>query len=385
MRRMLFGIDFGTTTTGFVGLNLDLNRFDQIGDSEGRPFHSVIVIDTIDGEVVNRGLDAWRCSEQYKEDKDFVLIRSAKRHLNSDMTWRAGTHIWTPEMVAEEILKIGVSEIRQRWPDIEFPIEAVMAVPVDFGYEERQVLSIAGEKVGIRVIQFVSEPTAAIAGTGHSLEGIQNIVVIDWGGGTLDVSVLRTRNGMIEELEKSGIRLGGDDIDEIIARHLHWEYVNYKKKFIEFDDIPARIKDRLLVTSEWTKRHLSESDEVDVIINDYLDSSLEDILDGSIYAELITNAIAKVEKTTVNAVNRAGISPEHVDLVIPVGGSCQIPLLKQTLENKFPGRCLFPKNAEWCIAKGAALLAKGSLINNFTFFMEILSSSNLVSRCDAST
>ena len=68
--------------------------------------------------------------------------------------------------------------------------EAVMAIPVDFKPEQRRNLREAAEKAGIRVKSFVSEPTAAYVNCRKDLAGASNVAVFDWGGGTLDISLI---------------------------------------------------------------------------------------------------------------------------------------------------------------------------------------------------
>ena len=206
MMKMIFGIDFGTTTTGFVAYDPETRRYEEIGNEEGRPFHSVIVIDSLEGEVTHTGTEAWRRRQLLEADAESIVISSVKQKLFSDESWRTATKIWTPEKVAAEVLKTGVQAVKERKAELEFPIEAVIAVPVDFGYEERAKIVEAARLAGINIKQIVSEPTAALVGCGENIGEAQNVLVFDWGGGTLDVSVLKNTQGRVDERGKQGMR-----------------------------------------------------------------------------------------------------------------------------------------------------------------------------------
>ena len=184
-----FGIDFGTTTTAFVAYDPETGQYDHIGDHEGNPFRSILIIDQLTGELVYRGLDAWKQRNLFQLDDSHIVMASVKQELSSGRVWRTNTVHWQPEMAVTEILKEGVDEILRRWPDTTLPIKAVMAVPVDFEYEERKKIKNAAINANIEVTQFVSEPSAALVGWEGEIKHIRHAIVFDWGGGTLDVSV----------------------------------------------------------------------------------------------------------------------------------------------------------------------------------------------------
>ncbi|QTA78674.1 Chaperone Hsp70 family protein [Desulfonema limicola] len=355
-----FGVDFGTTTTAFAAVTMG-DRIDHIGNQEGNPFPSVIIIDKITGEVKYRGLEAWKQRNIFKVDDGHIVISSVKQKFSSDNIWRTNTRLWTPEMVAAEVLKNGTDEIRKRYPDTEFPIEVIMAIPVDFEYEERQKIKEVAKNVGIEVKQFISEPTAAVIGWGENLNNVQHIAVFDWGGGTLDVSVLKISCANITELAKQGKRIGGDTLDELFARYLHNEHKNLFSEIPSFDEIHPRRKDRILTKSELGKRDLSEKSETEIYLPDYCgNKSLESIIDRNIFNNIIRDKIDEAIEVVKNTLAEAELSIEEIDRVLMVGGSSNIPMIKQRMDEMFGARLEFPDKPDWCIARGAAKLAKNS-------------------------
>jgi len=356
-----FGIDFGTTTTAFAVFDPDSDRCDHVGDEHGNPFHSVIVLDRIMDSVAYRGLEAWERRTQFDVEETHVVISSVKQNLSHE-GWPTANKFWTPVMVASEVLKNGMSEINNRYPETEgLPIKAVMAVPVDFEYEERRKIEDASKEAGIDVIQFVSEPTAAVIGLDKKPSSLENTLVFDWGGGTLDVSVLKITGSTIKELAKMGKRIGGDSLDELIARYLHYEHKNLYPDVPSFDEISPIWKDRIITESELKKRVLSNELETEVYLHDYCDSStLEEPIDRKTLVKIIREKIKECIKVVESTITDAGLTVDEIDRVLIVGGSSNIPIIRKTLDNTFGARCVFPDKPDWCIAKGAAKLAANS-------------------------
>lgn len=110
---------------------------------------------------------------------------------------------------------------------------AVIAIPTKFEPSQRDATIRAYEMAGIKVVRILEEPTAAALAYGlHKREDVQYVMVYDFGGGTLDVSVLYIgEGGYIDVLGSDGDeRLGGADFDASVARWLleeqnGWEYV----------------------------------------------------------------------------------------------------------------------------------------------------------------
>jgi molecular chaperone DnaK len=354
MNKKFFGIDFGTTTTAFCCFDEDTEGYIMFGNEVGHPYHSVIALDKVTGNVAFKGTEAWMKKADLVSTGGLTVVSSVKQRLTSDDIWETNERIWTPEMVAAEILRIGVETIKVKWPDSEAPLEAVVAVPVDFNYEERKAISRAAGSVGIHVTQFVSEPTAALIGCDEDLKEIRNILVFDWGGGTLDVSVLKKVGGKFKELAKGTKRDGGDRIDDQFARWVH----NGCDTGIPFDMVEPRNRDRLLARCEQEKRNLSVEKDVKIALPNYHKGlTVRGAITRTEFEVLIKELIDSLLDVMLATLARTGLSAEQIDLALMVGGSSQIPLVKREMEKIFGSRCAYAQNAEWCIAKGAARLA----------------------------
>lgn len=99
---------------------------------------------------------------------------------------------------------------------------AVIAVPAKFDARQRQETAEAFKRAGMTVSRILEEPVAAALAYGlHKKEGVDHILVYDFGGGTLDVSLLYVTDGFADVLGSDGDdQLGGADFDTAISHHL---------------------------------------------------------------------------------------------------------------------------------------------------------------------
>ncbi len=135
-----------------------------------------------------------------------------KRHLGTDWVARRGGRTYTPE----ELLLPLLSLLRE---DAEvflrtFVHSCVLAVPAHFSFSERGALARAARQVGFERVRIVNEPTAAALSIGTQ----GRFLIIDFGGGTLDLSVVEGDGGVFQVLDSSGRKdIGGLDLDKILA------------------------------------------------------------------------------------------------------------------------------------------------------------------------
>lgn len=99
---------------------------------------------------------------------------------------------------------------------------AVIAVPAKFNAQQRIKTAEAFKMAGITVTRTLEEPVAAALAYGlHKKPGVDHILVYDFGGGTLDVSLLHVTDGFVDVLGSDGDdELGGADFDAAISHHL---------------------------------------------------------------------------------------------------------------------------------------------------------------------
>ncbi|DBA05293.1 TPA: hypothetical protein N0F65_007455 [Lagenidium giganteum] len=238
----------------------------------------------------------------------------------------------------------------------------VIAVPVDFDHQQRKATAEAFKTAGLKVVRVLEEPTAAAIAYGlHQDPSVSFIMVFDFGGGTLDVSLLFSRSGSISVVDTLGDNnLGGEDVDAVLTTHLaqHVEKKLGVKLVSSSSEIAERDSERvedptelpctlagLRRAAELLKRQLSS----------HLQASTTCIpqsgKNGQRSADAITLSFTREEFETLCApllqrtlipvqeiLSANHMTAEDVDEVVLVGGSSRIPWIRTKLTELFNGK-----------------------------------------------
>lgn len=362
MNELCFGIDFGTTNSACVAI-LEGRKEIKIGDGYENPFPSLVAVDRLSGQDVFCGRDVWFRRQELSQT--CKIFTSVKTNLGTDWKETIQNIEWVPEMLAAEIFK-GIQLQAGEQAGIKKMDHAVVAVPVGFSSEKRKSLRTAAKAAGIEIDSFISEPTAALFCHMNEIGSYSKIGVIDWGGGTLDVSIIelgRSDNGgrVVKELGVGGINLGGDDIDLKIAEWAHNQIINVKGKKIAFNEMPASAKDQLIARCEREKQKLAYDDVTEIRLNKYgelgaVNISLDIETLTSLTAGYVTDAIKCFEETLA----RTRLSVEDLGCILMVGGSVNLEPFSKAAEQRWSCVKYYPADSDWSVAKGAALLAMNS-------------------------
>ncbi|NXM08005.1 HSP13 protein, partial [Tyrannus savana] len=138
-----------------------------------------------------------------------------------------GTFHVTPEQIGSQLL---LKLKRMAEANLGMPIsKAVMSVPAEFDERQRNATIKAANLAGLRVLRVINEPTAAAMAYGLHKVDVFNVLVVDLGGGTLDVSLLNKMGGMFYTRAMAGNnKLGGQDFNQRLMQylydHLHQTY-----------------------------------------------------------------------------------------------------------------------------------------------------------------
>ena len=350
-----FGIDFGTTNSATVGYAFMGDTHEKIlyGDDEQRPVPSVVAINKKDGTVYT-GRDAWKRRQELSQDSEFIT--SVKSLLDQNWSKIIAGKKWTPVEVAAEVFK-GLQENVHERTGIAMD-EAVVAIPVGLSARKRSMLRSAAALAGIKITSFISEPTAAFFANYNDIRNDNTVAVFDWGGGTLDVSVLKHYEGKILELATGGQPEAGDVIDLKIAEKVHARIARKKKINIAFEDMSPINRDMMLVRAERAKRAMYDDDTATISINNYGEfGAVRETLDYDWFAEIIDanveNAIACFDKV----VSESGVGIGNIDRIIMVGGSSNLRPLIEKLDSRFGEKLYFPEETMWNVGMGAAMLS----------------------------
>ncbi|UIK00362.1 Hsp70 family protein [Rhizobium leguminosarum] len=299
MNGQIFGIDFGTTNSLVTLIDEQGRPIPLVEIETNRPHPSVL---WYRGSEIVVGRQARRYLDVTSEGAPPGFIRSPKMALRQDRAIHVDGLVIDPSDAIAEVLKHLVADgTKERGGRAgEIISRAVMTIPVNFGGPQRRALRIAAAKAGIGVVQFVHEPVAALYAYLRSQPDVnreiaryqdRTMLVFDWGGGTLDLTLCRIRGDMIQQIDSLGDNdVGGDRFDERLRNLVREKH----GKSCKLADVVALERPgmaaRLLTQCEDAKIVLSEADKnrTDFIIPGYLevDGPSSDLLEDITRDEL---------------------------------------------------------------------------------------------------
>jgi len=244
--------------------------------------------------------------------------------------------------------------------------QAVITVPAYFNDDQRQATKDAGSIAGLDVVRLVNEPTAAAFAYGlDKVESNLKIMVVDFGGGTLDVTIMSFGGGVFEVVSTSGdTKLGGTDMDKVIYDYICDEFL--KDKGVDLRKDP-NVYRRLFEAVEKAKIELSTVLETEInlpfITIDSQNTPLHlnmKITRAKLEA-LVKSIIDRIQHPLEQALRDANTTPMDINKIILVGGPTRMPIVQKAIEtymNKTPERGVDPME---CVAMGAAI--QGGIIS----------------------
>lgn len=375
------GIDFGTTNSLIVAYNKNKNAFTYFNFNGRVPVPTSSTVWYHDN-VVNVGKIARENINKFGDVEGHHFERSIKLKLGTEQHLNIFGRSVAPYKVAGTILstlrQTAINELHAEKTGVDMS-RAVFTVPINFSGKARRDLRKAANEAGIEVTTFIHEPFAAIVGYLFSkyqnettsqllrrlddLEG-KYLLTFDWGGGTLDITVVKVQNGTMLELGTAELtNVAGDKFDEDIAQFAWNKFIDqYGHKYTsEFLETNRRKKwDRMLAIAEQCKLELSRRGSTDFILERVVGGS-EDIdvtFTRQDFEKLIVDALDAACHRIDDALHQAGIQDIDIYKVLLTGGTCYIPAVKNRLIEKFGQRVAEVQNADLAIAQGAAVIAE---------------------------
>ena len=222
---------------------------------------------------------------------------------------------------------------------------AVLTVPTNFTEEQKLALGKAAESIGLKIVQFINEPSAALlahfeAGTGGNnatdpTERDVNIVVADFGGVRSDAAVIAVRNGMFTILGTAhDAHLGGDSLD---AELIEYFAKDFEKKTKSNPRTNSKSMAKLRASTIITKKTLSNATSATISIDSLADGFDYHSSINRMRYELTANKVfAKFSQFITIAIERANLDPLDIDAVLLAGGVSFTPKLATNLEFTLP-------------------------------------------------
>jgi molecular chaperone DnaK len=236
--------------------------------------------------------------------------------------------------------------------------DAVITVPAYFNDSQRQATKDAGRIAGLDVKRIINEPTAAALAYGLDKKHEERIAVYDFGGGTIDISLLDVGEGMVEVIATNGdTHLGGDDLDQRVVTWI----IDEMKRDTGIDVTKDRMAlQRVRDAAERARVELSSTIETELNLP-FLTADQhgpKHLLLKLTRAKLEQLIGAEVERTlgpVKQALGDAKMKPSEADEVVLVGGVTRTPLVQKSVQAFFGKEPHKGVNPDEVVALGAAV------------------------------
>jgi molecular chaperone DnaK len=356
----IIGIDLGTSNSAasvMIGGKPTIIQAAEGTSVGGKAFPSYVAF-TRDGQLLV-GEPARRQMVTNPEG----TVMAAKRKMGTDFKFKVYDKQYTPQQISSFILQ----KIKR---DSEAYIgetvdKAVITVPAYFNDNQRQATKDSGEIAGLEVVRIINEPTAASLAYGlDKVSKDLKIMVFDFGGGTLDVTIMEMGGGVFQVKSTSGdTQLGGTDMDNSIVEYIIQEFKNQSSIEVRNDKAAMmRIKE----AAEKAKIELSNviTTEINLPFLSYDASTgpknLVLTLSRSKLEELLRPIVERCKAPMLQAIEDAKLKAVDIEKIILIGGPTRMPIVRQFITNvmgKEPERGIDPMEA---VAMGAAI--QGAII-----------------------
>ncbi len=286
-------------------------------------------------------------------------VTAFKRKMGTDYKYRIFGKDYSPQELSAILLqKIKRDAEAFLGEKVE---KAVITVPAYFNDNQRQATKDAGTIAGLEVVRIINEPTAASLSYGlDKMEKEQKIMVFDFGGGTLDVTIMEFGGGVFEVKATSGdTQLGGTDMDNKIVDYIVEEFRKQQGVDVRNDKVAMqRIRD----AGEKAKIELSTTLTSDINLPFLTaDASgpkhLTMTLTRAKLEDIVGEVVERCRVPVKQALSDAKLTPKEIEKIILVGGPTRMPIVQKFVEDYVGKNVERGVDPMECVATGAAIQA----------------------------
>ena len=433
---MRFGLDFGTSNTSVAVWDGDRSTVLPIDPLAGNAMPTVLYVRRDGTSLVGRpAIDAYLLDNRQRGPvtREFKplgvkmessnprqktveamiytdtsspgrLFQALKTFLGDPLDVR--TNVFGEERGLEDLIAVVLAHVRERVRGLvgEMPAEITIGRPVEYiggpAAEARAVSRMrrAAELAGFGSVRFAFEPV----GAAHAADVTSGLtLVFDFGGGTLDLAIVRRQGGALEVLSTAGRNIGGDRcterlIDDVVAPQLgsratwtpkrlrlpafmvnalhDWHALSalHEKPLIEaFDDlvrqgapkrelaalrsaIELQLGYEIFMTADITKCALS-SEPAAILTFHHGAVDVDARVTRGRFERLIDNLLTETDALITDVLVRATVRSSDIVEVVTTGGSSAIPAFRALLARRFPAARVRDAAAFTSVAAGLAM------------------------------
>lgn len=246
------------------------------------------------------------------------------------------------------------------------PAKAVISTPALFELPQNHATMRAGKLAGLAEVELIQEPIASAIAAGWKADSEGFWLVFDLGGGTLDVSLLETRDGWLRVVDHGGDNfLGGKDFDNALV---DWAAARLASEagippFSRSDPRNRRPLGKLKAACEQAKIELSRVERTAIVCAEVCADADGNPVDADIDVRrsdlelLVAPLIDRSLGVCQAVIEKHRLSPDAVERVVFVGGPTLMPALRERIGGFFGGRVAEGIDPMTIVARGAALYA----------------------------
>jgi len=353
MAERIIGIDLGTSNSAAAiiqGGKPTIIPSAEGQTAHGKAFPSVVAFPK-DGSAMLVGTPAVNQAVTNPEN----TITKAKRKMGTDHVYKIQGKEYKPQQISAFILQ-KIKKDAEAFTGDKIT-KAVITVPAYFDDNQRQATKDAGTIAGLEVARIINEPTAASLAFGlDKVKQEMNILVFDFGGGTLDVTIMEMGGGVFEVQSTSGdTKLGGTDMDQLLMDYVKEEF--RKKEGVDLSS-DKKAMERLREACEKAKIQLSGVMETDINLP-YIHekTALEVKLTRAKLDSIVTSQVERCKPSIDKALEDAKISASEITKIVLVGGPTRMPIVKKFVTDAIGKEAESGVDPMEAVAFGAAVQA----------------------------
>lgn len=351
------GIDFGTTNS-VVAVHTK-SGVDVLPIDQAPPSWAPYGFDNVFPSVMAKDESSRLCFGWEAKQKSGGRFDAVKRMFATQLDYTVDDS--GDALAVEEVATMLFAELRRRAIATGVTADqAVITVPANSKGRARHRTKLCAGMAGFEVLALINEPTAAAMAYAQRHPEVRQLLVFDWGGGTLDVTVLQSIDGVFIEQASSGLpRSGGIDFDSRLEKIV-------RDSIPGLDQLNIEQRHLLRLEVELAKIRLSTAEATSIELPDGQSFRIT----RSRFEQEVKGLLEESRIPLERCLKELQIGPGAIDALVLVGGTCRIPAVRKFVEGIIGVDADPDINPMTAVGEGAAIAAgilSGEIANSDFF------------------